>query len=278
VTATRQKAGSRRKARQAAREARTETAVSNERLWEIDALRGVAIIMMVIYHFVYDLYQFGGYDIAANTGNWQRFANLTAFMFVSLVGVSLVLSYTRATAKTADEWSLVQKYILRGLRIFGYGMLITVAVWLFAPGGSIIFGILHLIGASIIFAYPFLRWPKASLPAALGLIGLGWYMGGYPQVDFPWLIWAGFRPTDIGAMYDYRPMIPWFGVALLGIFVGYLLYRDGKRRFSLPDLNHLAFIRGLSKTGQYSLGIYLIHQPVILLVLELTGVIDLGLF
>jgi uncharacterized membrane protein len=254
-----------------------EQAPLNERLWEVDALRGVAIMMMVVYHFTYDLDQFGNFDIGASTGNWQRFANLTAFMFVSLVGVSLVLSYSRATARLTDEWSLVQKYLLRGARIFGYGMLITVAVWLFAPGGSIVFGILHLIGVSIIFAYPFLRWPKAALPVGAALIVLGIYMG-YPRVDFPWLVWLGFRPTDIGTMYDYRPMIPWFGVALLGIFAGYLLYRDGMRRFRLPDLNHVPAIRGLAVLGRYSLGIYLIHQPIILLVLELTGVIDLGLF
>ena len=249
---------------------------ANQRLWEIDALRGVAIIMMVIYHFTYDLDQFGSFDIGANSGNWQRFANFTAFMFVSLVGVSLVLSYSRATARFENEWGLARKYMLRGLRILGYGMLVTVVVWLAAPGGSIIFGILHLIGLSIIFAYPFLRQPILALVAGLGLIALGMAMGT-PRVDFPWLFWLGFRPEDIGTMYDYRPMIPWFGVSLLGIFIGHMLYRNGIRRFSLPDLTWLAPIRWLVKAGQYSLAIYLIHQPVILIVLEVTGIIDLGL-
>jgi uncharacterized membrane protein len=254
-----------------------ERAPAGERLWEIDALRGVAIIMMVIYHFTYDLDQFGDFDIGANTGNWQRFANFTAFMFVFLVGISLVLSYNRARATQVDEWPLARKYLLRGARIYAYGMLITIVVWLAQAGGSIIFGILHLIGASIIFAYPFLRWPNAALPVGAGLVVLGWFMG-YPRVDFPWLIWLGFRPEGIGSMFDYRPMIPWFGVALLGIYAGSHLYRDGMRRFPVPDLGSLPIIRGLSRTGRYSLAIYLIHQPVILLVLELTGVIDLGLF
>jgi uncharacterized membrane protein len=249
---------------------------SNQRLWEVDALRGIAIIMMVIYHFTYDLDQFGQFDIGANTGNWQRFANVTAFMFVTLVGVSLVLSYSRATARSADQWSLARKYILRGLRILGYAMLVTVVVWLAAPGGSIIFGILHLIGLSIVFAYPFLRQPVLALIAGLGIIALGMAMGA-PRVDFPWLFWLGFRPEGIGTMYDYRPMIPWFGVALFGIFVGHMLYRNGIRRFPLPDLTWLAPVRWLVVAGRYSLAIYLIHQPVILIVLEVTGVIDLGI-
>lgn len=247
------------------------------RLWEVDALRGIAILMMVVYHFTYDLDQFGDFSIGASSGNWQRFANLTATMFILLVGVSLVLSYTRSVQRVDDEWDLVQKYMLRGLRIFGYGMVITVAVMFFAPQGAIIFGILHLIGVSIICAYPFLRWPMLAFPVGIALVVLGYFMG-YPQVDFPWLIWLGFRPEGIGSMFDYRPMIPWFGVALLGIFIGHVLYNGGKRRFRLPDIGGWAPVRGLSKMGQYSLGIYLIHQPVILVVLELTGVIDLGLF
>jgi uncharacterized membrane protein len=255
----------------------SEASTSNERLWEIDALRGVAIIMMVIYHFTYNLDQFGSFDIGANAGNWQRFANFTAFMFVSLVGVSLVLSYSRATARFENEWLLARKYVLRGLRILGYGMLVTVVVWLAAPGGSIIFGILHLIGLSIIFSYPFLRQPVLALVAGLSLITLGMVMG-YPRVDFPWLIWLGFRPEGIGAMYDYRPMIPWFGVALFGIYAGYMHYRGGIRQFWLPDLSGFAPVRWLMKAGQYSLAIYLIHQPVILIVLDVTGVIDLGIF
>jgi uncharacterized membrane protein len=165
---------------------------------------------------------------------------------------------------------------LRGDREEGEGLghfahMMTVFVF------EIFFGILHLIGVSIIFAYPFLRWPIAALPVGAGLIVLGIIIGT-PRVDFPWLVWLGFRPMDIGTMYDYRPMIPWFGVALLGISAGYLLYRNGARRFQLPDLSGVPVIRGLSKAGQYSLAIYLIHQPVFLLVLELTGVIDLGLF
>jgi uncharacterized membrane protein len=58
---------------------------SADRFWEIDALRGVAIVMMVIYHLVYDLVLFGYYQASAVTGPWRVFARVTA----SLIGDQL---------------------------------------------------------------------------------------------------------------------------------------------------------------------------------------------
>ena len=34
----------------------------------MDAARCIAILMMVVYHLVFDLYTFGGYDVDAVTG------------------------------------------------------------------------------------------------------------------------------------------------------------------------------------------------------------------
>jgi uncharacterized membrane protein len=67
-------------------------------------------------------------------------------------------------------------------------------------------------------------------------------------------------------------LIPWFGIALLGIFVGFTLYARGIRRFVLPDLSHTAPVRGLTFLGKHSLLIYLIHQPILLTILILVGI------
>ena len=192
----------------------------------MDAARGVAILMMVLYHFVYDLDTFGGYDIESTSGFWARFADLTAFSFVFLVGVSLAISYAKSSA--GSEQALFGKYLWRGIKIIGYGMVLTVATWVLGMG-IIVFGILHLIGTSIILAYPFLRFRLLNLLTGLSLIAAGWYMQTLGvSSESPWLLPLGVVPEGL-FMPDYRPLLPWFGVVLLGVFVGNLAYGSGKR-------------------------------------------------
>ena len=69
----------------------------NRRFWEIDSLRGLAIVMMVIFHLIFDLYFFGIYSFNVHSGFLWWFARITAFIFIFLVGVSLSLSYSRTT-------------------------------------------------------------------------------------------------------------------------------------------------------------------------------------
>src|SRR5215213_4540990 len=124
-----------------------------DRFWEVDAARGVAIIMMIVYHSTYDLDTLGGYDIQSTTGQWALFADVTAGLFVFLVGVSLAISRARTTL---TGWNLFRKYLARGLRILVYAVVLTF-VFLALGMGVVAFGILHLIGISIILSYLFMR-------------------------------------------------------------------------------------------------------------------------
>jgi uncharacterized membrane protein len=231
------------------------------RLWEVDTLRGIAIVEMVFYHFTWDLNYFGLYQANLLVGPWQIFARNIASTFLFVLGVSLTLSHTRASQQ-AGHSALFTKYLRRGGQIFGLGMVITAVTYFFIGRGFVIFGIVHLLGLSIILAYPFLgrnRW--GSLFGGLLAIGLGAYLNTF-TVTFPWLIWLGVKQGG-RYMVDYYPLLPWSGVALLGVFVGYTLYPQATRRFRLPDLSELAPVRGLRFLGRHSLLIYLIHQPIL---------------
>jgi uncharacterized membrane protein len=226
----------------------------------------VAIIMMVVYHTAYDLDALGGYDIDATSGNWALFADATAGLFLFLVGVSLAISRAR-TSLTGLR--LFGKYLARGLRILAYGMILT-GVFLILQMGVVAFGILHLIGVSIILAYPFLRLRYTNL--VLG--ALIYVLAQEPTSNGYWLLPFGVVPEGV-MMPDYRPLLPWFGVVLIGLFFGNVLYADVRRPSSLPNKEPL-LSRPLLPLGRNSLFIYLIHQPIVIAVLALMGIISLN--
>lgn len=235
------------------------------RFWEVDSLRGVAVILMVFYHLMWDLNYFKLYETNLLAGPWQTFARSIGSTFIFLAGLSLTLSYAREQQR-AGQTAPFNKYLRRGGEIFGLGLVITLVTYFFIGRGFVIFGILHLLGVSIILAYPFLhlsRW--ISVAAGFLVIAVGIYLNRL-VASFPWFIWLGVKQQGL-YMVDYYPLLPWFGLALLGIFAGHTFYPQGTPRFSLPDLAPLGLIRGLRWLGRHSLSIYLIHQPILIALL-----------
>jgi uncharacterized membrane protein len=248
-----------------------DAAQKTARFWEVDAARGVAIIMMVIYHTTYDLDALGGYDVDATSGYWALFADATAGLFLFLVGVSLAISRARTSL---TGWRLFGKYLARGLRILAYGMVLT-GVFLVLQMGVVAFGILHLIGVSIILAYPFLQLRFTNLVLGCLIFVAGQYVLAQDLISQNyWLLPFGVIPEGV-IMPDYRPLLPWFGVVLIGLFFGNVVYGDGRRPTITGDKAPV-LARPLLPLGRNSLFIYLIHQPIIVALLAAAGIVDLN--
>jgi len=237
---------------------------SSPRLWEVDALSGVAILMMIIYHAAWDLDFWDLVPLQAGVGPWRVFARPTAILFIFLVGLSLTLSYTAIRARHPDRPAALY-YAQRGLRIIGWGMVITIVTRLAVGEAAVLFGILHFIGSSIILSYPLLRFRLVNLALGAVTVVAGLAINRV-TLPLPWLLWIGLPPTNWYTV-DYFPLMPWFGVVLLGIFTGNTLYTRGVRHFDLPNLSLCLPVRALSFLGRQSLAIYLIHQPLLLTVL-----------
>ena len=240
-----------------------------DRFWEVDAARGIAIIMMIVYHCTYDLDTLGGYRIQSTTGYLALFADVTAGLFLFLVGISLAISRTRTSL---TGWRLFGKYLVRGSRILAYGVVLTV-IFLALGMGVVAFGILHLIGISIILAYPFLRLRITNLVLGTVIFVTGQYILAqdlYSQ-SF-WLLPFGVVPEGV-VMPDYRPLVPWFGVVLIGLFFGNVVYGG---RPAVPEDKAPVLARPLLPLGRNSLFIYLIHQPIIIALLAATGIVGLN--
>ena len=234
------------------------------RFWEVDLLRGVAILLMVLYHLVFDLNYFAVYDIDVSSGFWLAVARAAASLFLLLVGLSLTLSHSRARL-LGQEDRFRLRLLKRSAWILGLALGITLVTYLFIGKGFIVFGVLHLIGLSLLLAYPFLRLKRANIIFGLLFILLGIYLQNI-SVGFPWLLWLGLAPPDFYSV-DYFPVFPWFGVILVGMGLGSQLYPGYRRRIPVPDLSASPFVRALAFLGRNSLAIYLIHQPVMIAII-----------
>ena len=257
------------------------------RRWEIDCLRGVSVGLMLISNFLFDLAYFAGLtQLQSDRLDW--FARIVAGTFIALAGVSLTLSQTRPDVRVAHDTLLCEqtsgkaaglssdfllvgrfaKVVRRGLSLMGLGCVVSGATWLVAGNQMVIFGVLHLIGAGRILAYPFLGYPRGSLIVGLLVVSAA-AITSRLRLAHPWFLWLGLQPHDFSSV-DYTPLIPWFGVMLIGVFLGSVIYPGGTPRWQVPDYSRRWPVRTLSWCGRHSLLIYFIHQPILMAGIALT--------
>ena len=240
--------------------------VRNDRLWEVDALRGVAILMMVVYHVTWDLYGLAGWDIPIYGPFWTVWQRITAGLFIGLVGVSLHLRTQKLEAQGRFS---AQPFVVRAAVIFTWGMVITLVTHLFQPEETVRFGILHFIGVAILVGFLFVRRPLLALPVGLLVLFLP-RLTSWRHSLFA-LEWVGMIRAPRPA-FDYFPLIPWVGLTLIGLALGAYFFPWARRRVSLPA-SPVAPVRWLQLAGQNALLLYLIHQPLIVTTLVLLGLV-----
>jgi len=230
--------------------------VSKERYLELDALRGIAVILMVLYHILFDLDYFYGFDFPFQQGHWNLAARSIASLFLVLVGISFVLSWER----TKPEMRM-KKLIKRSTILLAGAMIISISTWFVAPDAFVKFGILHLIGIGTLIQPLFVRLGVWNLLLGMLVFIAGVWMNSLSTSSvflFPFGIsYQGF------ASLDYYPLFPWFGVVLIGMGIGYRLYLP-VRHSSLDALSHLTYPHWLIWCGRRAFALYLIHQPIII--------------
>lgn len=231
----------------------------------LDTIRGTAIISMVLYHGCYDMVYLFGVSMAWFTsGPSQLWQQSICWTFIFLAGFC---------------WSFHRRPLRSGVKLFFWGLVITGVTLLFRPDELIVFGILSFIGVAamvmiplnrffgrikpvygfifaficfiaVLLAEPVIEVFGAGLPFNTGAIGVALAVLGFPG------------PSFFSA--DYFPLLPWLFLYIAGYFFQKVAKENGYT-YILSAYS----CKPIAAVGRHALVIYLLHQPVLYLILYL---------
>ncbi|MFA6048987.1 MAG: heparan-alpha-glucosaminide N-acetyltransferase [Candidatus Micrarchaeia archaeon] len=236
----------------------------SKRFWELDASRGFAIALMIGYHFVFDLEYFGIMGRISHPLMFWLPRGIGA-LFLLIFGISLSISYSRNAGLGANAPAI--KELNRAAFLGAVAIAITIATTIYPGDGAIVFGIIHLMAVSAALSPAFRRFRTFNLVFGSGLVIAG-IAANATMVGTQWLVWLGFAFPGFYTL-DYYPLLPWFGVVLIGMFLGKTLYPNAKRAFPAPAQNPGPGMLALA--GRNSLAIYLLHQPILVGIIAAYG-------
>lgn len=218
----------------------------------LDALRGLAIVWMAVFHFCFDLDHYGWLqqDFYGDPF-WtrQRTAIVSLFLFCAGLGQAVALAQGQSWRRFWRRWG----------QVAGCALLVSLGSWFMFPQSWISFGVLHGIAVMLILAR--LAAPLGGWLLPLGALAL--VLPGvvaHPVFDSRWTNWTGLV-TRLPVTEDYVPLLPWLGVMLWGLAAGQwlLAHRPALMTGPLPRAAGL-----LAALGRWSLSFYMLHQPVLI--------------
>jgi len=225
-----------------------------QRFDRLDALRGVAIVWMTLFHFGFDLNHFGLLQPPQNFYRdpfWttQRTCIVSLFLFCAGLGPAVALDAAQGWPRFWRRWA----------QVAGCAVLVSAGSALMFPRSWISFGVLHGVAVMLIacrLAAP-LRgwlWPLGALAWALP------HAVQHPFFDTPATNWVGLV-TRKPITEDYVPVLPWLGVMLWGLAAGQWLL--ARHRSALAGGLPTA-LQPLALLGRWSLSFYMLHQPLLI--------------
>lgn len=231
-----------------------------KRFSELDLMRGIGILLVVVYHIFFDLTYFGMGNWIANPIIWA-IGRLAAVLLIGIAGVSLSVSMKRWEGKKGET----AHHIKRVLMLAAVAVLITLATWIYPHNGFIFFGIIHFLALASLVG--FLLWRSRMAIALLVILSIPAWLWLQTQNTNDMFLSILGEKTGIYTL-DLYAFFPWIGLFCAGMLIGNMVYGKKERMMKFKAPNN--FI--LEWMGQNSLAIYLLHQPAIIGLMMLLGI------
>ena len=229
----------------------------------LDALRGLAMVWMTVFHFCFDLNQFGWIQqdfYRDPLWTWQRTLILSLFLFCAGMGQAMAVAQGQSWLRFWVRWA----------QVAACALLVTAGSWWMYPQSFIYFGVLHGIVLMLIIVRLTAHW-GAWLWFLGGVVVAIKYIAVYAIstgasaelihiFNSPALNWMGVI-TRKPITEDYVPLLPWLGVMWWGAAAGAWWSRPGGHRLlgAIPPL-----WQPLVVIGRWSLSYYMVHQPIMI--------------
>jgi len=219
----------------------------------LDVIRFTAIVMMVVFHFIFDLRFFGYLDVDIPTGVfWREWRALIVSLFLLAVGVSLVFAYNQQIP--------FNKLIRRLLLLLGASLLVTAVSLITTPEHWVYFGVLHFIAFATLITIWLRNHPLLCLISGI-FIQLNYWLLPIPY-NWPFNYLGDALPSYTN---DLVSPLPWLALPLFGIWLAHQSW------FKTDPLQHIAVPKIMSWCSRNALLIYLVHQPVLFSLFYLYG-------
>ncbi|MFI3227879.1 MAG: heparan-alpha-glucosaminide N-acetyltransferase [Clostridia bacterium] len=221
----------------------------NKRIEIIDVIRGLCIIYMVFYHFLYNLTAFSLVPLNFLYNPVISFMQaLTAGTFIALCGVCS--KFSRSNVK-------------RGLLLCVISLAISLVTYIFDKNLFVVFGIIHFLAFSTL-SYGLIqsKFEKLRLNLTFPISMLTAFLVfkntiSGTRFDIKGLSILGFTNVKFSSS-DYFPILPWIFLFYLGVYLG------GKiKENCFPSWFYTVKCDFLAYLGKKSLIIYVLHQPIL---------------
>ena len=227
---------------------------SLRRFDRLDALRGLAIVWMALFHFSFDLNHFGLLQPPQNFHRdpfWttQRTCIVTLFLFCAGLGQAAAMHSGLGWPRFWRRWA----------QVAACAVLVSAGSALMFPNSWISFGVLHGVALMLIIVRLTAPWKVWLWP--LGAVALTLpHLVQHPFFDTLATNWLGLV-TRKPITEDYVPVLPWLGVVWWGLAAGQWLL--AKRPVLLAGALPSA-CAPLAALGRWPLSFYMLHQPLLI--------------
>lgn len=245
--------------------------MKKERIHLLDTIRGVLILGVVIYHFLFDVAIFTDINMSWFDDWWVNLIrDMGAGTFIFISGISCHLSHNN---------------IKRGVKAAIVAVFISIVTYFVVPEEFILFGIIHLLALCMLLYEPVLKLLN-KVPAAFGslmaiacyLLTYNVYYGyigvrGFGAINLPNRLYGnvlgfilGFGIGSPVTSADYFPVLPWIFLFMAGIMAGEYFERDNVNKVFYRDI-----MPPVTWLGTKTMIIYILHQPIMYGVFELVS-------